>query len=377
MASAGATPLFGGGAAGGAPSAPPVPLPAPLATSWTTAGGSWAAVAMGRLAQPHDTFWQLFFRADGGTTWSLVTPPGVADNGGLVVDNGSAPSVTAGFEPNEGLVYSPVARTADDGRSWSPGVLGSGLSAVPDALADEAGGTVLALVRAGGGTLVRSTGSLDGWGTVTTRRAVAATGAGRACGLVALGAVAAGAGSPELGGACSRPGVIGLFSARGGSWHAAGPRPSGASAGDAFSVLRLRSGPSGTTALVEGVRGTATALFALWRAGPSAAWSMSAPLGGPGRLVATGFSAATQVVVVTTAGGGAAARIDVVAPGEGWRRLPAPPAGTAAVAAGAPGSFDALVVDTRFLVDWRLDPSTGRWVRGATVGVPIQYGSST
>ena len=40
---------------------------------------------MGGSAADHNNFWQLFVRPAGTGSWRLVTPPGVATNGGLVV----------------------------------------------------------------------------------------------------------------------------------------------------------------------------------------------------------------------------------------------------------------------------------------------------
>ena len=58
---------------------------APLATSMTAAGGgTWAIVAVGGSAADENLFWELFTRPAGSTQWALDTPPGVADNGGLV-----------------------------------------------------------------------------------------------------------------------------------------------------------------------------------------------------------------------------------------------------------------------------------------------------
>ena len=47
-------------------------------------GGTWAIVAMGGPAAGENQFWELLARPAGSTRWELVTPPGVADNGGLV-----------------------------------------------------------------------------------------------------------------------------------------------------------------------------------------------------------------------------------------------------------------------------------------------------
>ena len=115
--------------------APPAP---PLATSFAAAGASWAVVEMGGSAARHNNFWQLFVRPDGGSRWRLATPPGVADNGGLVVTEAGNGSMVTGFRTSQDLTFSPLAASSNSGTSWSPtaGPLTPGLAAAPDALAD-------------------------------------------------------------------------------------------------------------------------------------------------------------------------------------------------------------------------------------------------
>jgi hypothetical protein len=367
-------------AAGGAPAAAAslaTPPEAPLAATWTTAQGTWAVVAMGELKHLDDTFWEMFFRPDAGNDWSLVTPTGAADNGGLVADDGPAATVVAGIEPSQALTYSPVAQTTTDGRTWSPGLLPVALLPVPDAVAIEGDGSVLALVRTADGSLVGSKGNLSSWQTLARLRSLAGTGAGRSCGLVALRAVTVADGAPRIGGACTKPGVVGVFTQDAGSWQLRGPRLPGAAGKKAPSVLRLRGGPGGTAGLVEAGRGSTATLFAMWRTSLSAGWSLSPPLRLRGRLVSTGFGPSASMVVVTGGAKGADKAESVAGPGAAWVPLPAPPKGTAAVAAGPGGTIDALAVATSDLVDWRLDASTDSWSRSQELVVPIQYGSST
>ena len=107
------------GAAAPGPPAPPT-LGAPLAVALTTASGSWAVVAMGQSGVALNTFWQVFFRAAGATSWTLVTPTGVADNGGLTLTTAADGSITVGFEPSQRLNFSPLARSDNEGSSWTP-----------------------------------------------------------------------------------------------------------------------------------------------------------------------------------------------------------------------------------------------------------------
>jgi len=343
---------------------------------------------MGRLRHSLDTFWEMFFRPEGGRDWSLVTPTGVADNGGLVADDTSTAAVTTGFLPSQTLRFSPLALTTSDGKQWSAEVLPAALIPAPDAIATGSSGAVDALVNTAHGELLGSAGSLSSWKTLTTLRSLAKTAAGRTCGLGALRAVAivatakgsGGGGVPELGGDCARDGVVGVFTDEAGSWKLSGPLLPGSSSHEKAGVLRLQSGPSGTVALVESGQGSAARLFAIWRAGPSATWALSPPMAVGGGVVATGFGPAGSMVVVTGGGKGAkgATRADSVAgPGMPWVALPSPPKGTASVAEGSSGTFDAISVDSREFVDWRLDTATHSWTRFQELHVPLAYGSST
>ncbi len=107
----------------------------PLATSLVTAQGTWAVAVMGGSAAAENNFWQLFVRPRGASRWSLVTPQGVADNGGLVAA-GAGPSLLVGFRPSQGLAFSPLATSTDTGKNWTPGLLDADLADVPDALAE-------------------------------------------------------------------------------------------------------------------------------------------------------------------------------------------------------------------------------------------------
>lgn len=335
---------------------------------------------MGHLGHPLNTFWQLLFRPAGASAWQLVTPVGVADNGGLVADAGPTAAVTAGFEPTQYLRFSPVARSANSGRQWpTTGILPAGLMAVPDALSESPGGGALALVRSAGGTLLTSAGGLSSWRVLARRASLAATAAGRACGLAALSAVSDGAGKPEVGVSCTRPGVVGILRETDGRWRADGIALPGEAGQLPTTVLRLESGPSGTQALVQAGRGDQARVFALWRADPADPWTPSAAFRPPGPVEASGFGPSGSAVVVT----GAPATEDgvtaaaVAGPGGTWSSLPPAPSRTAAVVDGPNGEVDALAVSGSVLTDYRLTTSGGSWRRVQSLTVPIQYGSST
>ena len=139
LALAGRAVLAAGCGSAAAPAPVPAARPAPpapsLDTSLVTAAGTWAVAVMGGSAAQHNNFWQLFARPAGSTRWTLVTPPGTADNGGLVLAGGGQSLIT-GLRPSQDLTYTPLAVTGDGGRAWSSaGPLDAALANVPDALA--------------------------------------------------------------------------------------------------------------------------------------------------------------------------------------------------------------------------------------------------
>ena len=105
---------------------------APLATSLVTAQGTWAVAVMGGSAASQNNFWQLFIRPAGASHWSLATPEGVADNGGLVAaGDAGGTSLVVGFRPSQALAFSPLATSSNAGQTWTPGLLDAALADVP------------------------------------------------------------------------------------------------------------------------------------------------------------------------------------------------------------------------------------------------------
>ena len=363
------------------PAARPEPLAVPLASSFSTTGGTWVDVPMGRLGQLVNTFWQTFVLRPGASRWSLVTPPGVADNGGLVSTAGPGGEVLAGFEASQLLGYSPLAETSDAGRAWSAGLVPSRLAATPDALALSGDGALLALLGGHDASVVSSAGSTTTWHTLVRTRTLARSQAGRTCGLQRLVAVAfAPDGMPLAGATCDRTGVVGIVARRGAVWTLEPVHlpPPGSSADE---LLRLSSSGGHTAALVEIDRPGHAALVGAWPDGATR-WSASKALAlGPGaRLVASGTTESGAIVALTSTSAGLHLELTgSTRAGAAWRALPAPPSGTAAVAVtGTAGRVrvDAFGVDGSRLTDEVLDLRSARWVRSQTIEVPITYGSS-
>lgn len=363
------------GGTGSGPAAPVPPARVPLlATSLVTPTGTWAIAVMGGSVASHNNFWQLFARPTGSTTWKLVTPPGVADNGGLVAASASAGPLITGIRPNQYLTYTPLALTRDGGQAWSPaGPLDAALAAAPDALAAGPGtGRLLALLT--GGTVKAAAPGYTRWITLTSQRSLAATPAGRRCGLTGLTAVTVTpAGVPLLAGRCSHPGTAGIFAAENGTWQAAGPAlPDGLVHQDT-TVLRLTRTSHGVVALMETGSGPGASLLTAWSADSGSHWALSPPVRLSGAKLASASFGPDGVAALALTGNGAET---IAGAGAAWRSLPALPAGTATLAPGPAGGFDALAVHRTRLTVWQLGPGTATWRTTQTINVPVQFGSS-
>jgi hypothetical protein len=343
---------------------PPAPAPPPLVASFaSTAGPGWAVVLMGGSAAQENNFWQLFVRDSDTTRWTLATPLGVADNGGLVVASPGGGSLVTGFRASQLLAFSPLAASTDSGGSWSSvGPVDSGLSDVPDALAAGPDGRLIALTS-GGAELGQRLGA--SWTRLSSARSLAATQAGKACRVTGLTAAAfASSGTPILAASCSRPGVAGIFADHGGSWQAAGPAVPASLAGQDVDVLRLAATGSGLVALLR----AGTSVVAAWYDGSR--WTVSAPLHAAA-LTSTAIGPGGSMGVILNGSHG----VTLAGPGAVWHALPALPKWAATLALGSSGQVDAIAASGGTFKDWRL--ASAGWSLAQTVHVNIPYGSSS
>jgi hypothetical protein len=361
----------------------PAALGLPLATSLASAADTWAVVPM--ASDP--PFWQVFARLAKSSQWRLATPPGAADNGGLVAairpDLGSvgvagsgSGALTVAVRPSHNLEFTPLTATTNAGANWSPGgPVNAAVIASPDALA-ASGQTLLALVNRGGSTstsipATTLDASSDGgatWRPLPTPGASTASLAGTGCGAVTITSVSFwGSGADVLaGGNCGTGGAAALFSyslaAPSAGWQRVSLPVSGQLVRlDAGLVLMRAS--AGLTALWSGPRSADAA---------SAAWVASAPLPVTGAVTTSGRLASGGAWVLMADRRAAI----IAAPGERWRLLTPVPAQTAVLASGPDGAIDALAASGATLTVWRLAPGAAAWSKVQTVEVPIQYGSS-
>ncbi len=361
-------------ATGGSPAQATAPRPPSLNTALVTAAGTWAVAVMGGSTTRHNDFWQLLVRPAGSTRWKLVTPPGVADNGGLVLAGASGQSLITGFRPSQYLAFTPLALTHDGGQAWSSGnPLGAALAAVPDALAAAPGtGNLLALLA--DGTAKLAAPPYTRWATLATQRPLAVTPAGRHCGPRGLTAAAfTPSGMPLLASACSHPGTAGIFTAKTGTWQAAGPPLPATLAHQPITVLRLTRTAGTIEALLAAGTGPEASLLAAWSTDNASHWTLSPALRLNGAaLTATSFGPAGTAAIVLNGSRG----VTITSTATTWRTLPRLPAGTATLALGPAGGIDALAVHNTKLTIWQLAPGSTAWTATQAIIVPIQFGSS-
>ncbi len=351
---------------------------APLDASFTTTTAAWADIAAGHLDQPANTFWQLLVLPAGNARWSLVTPPGVADNGGLVSVQSGATLLT-GFEPSALIHFSPLAATSDAGTHWSQGILSRALTDVPDALAASGDGDIAALIGKTGTSVVTSSGGLSpSWRPGVTIKELAASSAGRSCGVSALTALAySPSGRLLVGATCDRPGKVGVFAASGSGWRLVGPTLPVGENDATTNVLRLRAGDNEVSALLAAHSTGGTALLGA-RFTDSTSWSTPSllALAPTERLVSSGLSADGGLVVLLNDKGRTLIEVSGIGSG-GWAGLPTPAARTAVIAFDASGNMDAIAVNGSKLNVFRLDTGSFSWYSIQSIQVPIQYGSSS
>jgi hypothetical protein len=347
-----------------------------LATSVATTSRNWAVLVVGNSADSTNDFWQLLTRparptrpATGGT-WRLVTPPGVASNGGLVVAPTGTSSLLAGFLPSQELSFTPLATTASAGSSWSAGVLNARLADTPDALAADPG-TAKVLALLADGTLRQSLNSGQTWSTIATRQSVARTQAGRRCDVTRLtGTAFSPSGDPMLTAGCTANGQAGIFTLTSGTWQPSNP---GVPARQPVTTLSISSSAGITQVLLAIGDGATTGLVAARYAGDSARWTLSQAFTVGNEKVVSVSTGSNGTIAVLLSGrrglllAGAAAD---------WRRLPGLPPGTQALAAGPGTELQALTAGRTTVGVWTLNDSRSGWTQAQHLPVPIQFGSS-
>jgi hypothetical protein len=349
---------------------------ASLATSLSTATESWAVLPVS--ANP--AYWEVLVRPAKSATWRLVTPPGVADNGGLVAAT-TGGSFTVAVRPSQDLLFSPLAATANAGTTWSTGgPLSGGVAASPGALAAD-GSNLVALLS--DGAIVSSVNAGSTWRTLAKPGAIAASTAGKGCGTVAVTSVTFGImGSGLLAaGRCGARGTTAIFAySHSGGWQRFSLPVSGQLVRLAGGMALVR-GKAGLTLLWDEMLGwyAYAPLASPGKPSSGTPWLASAPLPATGAITASGeLAGATPTAAdgawVLLPGGRAAT---IAGPGRQWLLLPPVPAATKILASGPGDTVDALAVSGATLTVWRLARAATVWTKIQAIAVPVQYGSSS
>jgi hypothetical protein len=301
----------------------------------------------------------------------------VADNGGLAVARADAGTITVGFVPSQLLKFTPLAMSSDSGAHWSQGLLPAALAGAPDSLAAPSGNRLVAITAK---SVLESSSGATGWTTLIRLSALAATRAGRRCGLVSLsGAVVEPDGAVLVAGGCSRPGAIGLFAATPSGWQQAGPVLPGSLGLRSASVAELISTKAGTAALVAGEAGHGEILIPVWLAAGSSSWTSDVPASVPDGGVASVSGSATGVWAVAL-NGRRALVTPPPSPGASHHDLARQislPADDATLVPGAgEGDLTALVPGLNTVAVWDLN-ANGSWRRSQVISVPSTPGGQS
>ena len=139
-------------------------------------------------------------------------------------------------------------------------------------------------------------------------------------------------------------------------------------------VLRLTTTTTSTIALLVAGTGSDASLLAAWSPDSGSHWTLSPPLRLNGAAPSSAsFGPGDATAIMLNGSRGQA----VAGPGALWRALPALPPGTATLAAGPAGGFDALAVARTKMTIWQLAPRSATWAKAQVINVPIQFGSSS
>jgi hypothetical protein len=352
-----------------------------MSASAATPIESSLAIAMGRLHDPANTFWELFLKSASDTSWTLRTPPGVASNGGLVV---AASPLTVGFLTSADLKFSPIAQSSGGGHVWSPGELPSPLTTAPDALAVGPNGDVLAIVGGAGESVLETSraGDLSVWRTAFSTRALRDDDSTCDGGVPTAVAFTA-ASQPLLGLKCDDTETIGIIATGTSSptsqsgWHAIGP-PLDTGGGD-VSVVRLVRTSDDLAGLAQARWRTRSSVVAFWGDGAGDQWSRPIPFrvrpGWSVTATATGGGSGQGLAVLL--GSGAKRQVKVIAgPSASWVTLP-PAAQDASGVSYVGAEIDTFVVTGSRLTVWAWTSGATGWRRTAVMHVSIPYGSSS
>lgn len=307
---------------------------APLDTGVSRNGVTVIALALGRLNDPANTFYELFSSPAPGAPFALTTPTGTTTNGGIVISNTSGLVAIRQFDRLLGSVVMHFSA----GHETGVGQLGPALGSGPSTVANNPVNGAVGLLTATSSVLEASslTSTFRTVATLATMRAAAPS-----CAPSAITAIAYGSdGTLALGLHCTKSGGTGLV-VRAGTRFVEAP----GSASSSVTVLRLDAGPQGA---IDGLATTrngveafrtrtlpATQLSVAWSkqrtiiGGPVASTAYSDAFGGSYSVTTNGSTpeGSTTRLLLTGSGSGQGAGMGV--PSASGDRLMVPVVGGA------------------------------------------------
>ncbi len=347
--------------------AAPLPSP-PLAVTVATPEATWTTVKVG-------AYWELLRRPRKGSTWSLATPPGVDDGGGLVLAGAPDGSLTVGFRPTDLLRFSPLEATGDGGRTWSQGLLPGGLANGADTLSSGPGGRAWALLQEGGGEVVARSSPGSPWRRVVSAGSLRSEPVASPCGVEAISSVLLPpSGSGLVAAVCDRPGTAGIFAEAAGAWRAAGPQLPPVLRTAMVRVVRVTATGGGLVALLLVRSAAGASIIAAWGSSGATDWRLSAPLplgtGTPPRLLEAAIDPQGAGYVLLGAAGHRLALARATRASATWQGIPPPPGSVTSVAIDGE-RIDAFQPRRGSILDWRLDAAAGVWREAASIRMPF------
>jgi hypothetical protein len=341
----------------------------PLTAGMEIGSSTWLTMPMGNLKVASDTFWELFVDRSPGR-WSLVTPPGVASNGGLSLASNGSSGAIVGVHPSNRLTFSPLSVTSDFGRTYENGLDPSGLPSLPDAVADL-GGRYVAIAH-DRQSLIAATSTTGRWATILTVTSLARTSVGGPCGITGFEAVATYRSLSVAALQCVRPGVVAIVAVSGGSEVGSRLALPASWNASAVSVVRLVGDADSLTVLLEGGPLDARGIIAATMSGSR--WSISSvdPLARGSDLRATAIGANGSAAILVRAVNGDEIVAQVRA-GALWRSQSELPAVAVAVAITS-GGLDLFAAESAKLLIYQEVAS--HFLLRQSIEVPIEFGSS-
>ncbi len=352
---------------------PPVPS---FATSVSIDGSTYSAIPMGDLGDDLNTFWQLFRLPAGATRWTLDTPTGIADNGGLVIEGGSPSALAVAIRPSDLLTFTPIAVSGARSSWTNGGLIPGAVIGAPNAFVGTSA-VEFAAVDTSDGAVLRSKDGGSNWTRIASGASLTYVAAG-SCQVRGVRALATDAG-PTLyaGTSCSEGNRAGIFEFSGSSWRDVGPNLGALGHGASRRVLTLSSSPRSLVAMIATTSDSTTRLVFARSSSNGASWATTSLRLPPSVfIVSAGTISGTGAYVVWRKNGLFAA---ISSPNGHWSSLPELPgtAWTLAFPQGLSGAIEALGGRLSTFNAWRLDLSTSHWSQFQTIAVPIIYGSSS